>query len=89
MKNKDVIFLHSNLAAADATQESTKKLQASATIARDEVIIKLKDQAARTRNFVRAAFIGNKEMLVQFKPIDKGKTSGNGESETPAKAPAT
>ena len=59
-----------------------KKLQAAATIARDEAIRKLKDQAVRIRNFVKAAFIGDKEILVQFKPIVKGRTSGNSEVET-------
>lgn len=78
---------YSGLLAADAAQESAKKLQSSATIARDEAIKKLKDQVIRTRNFVKAAFSGNSELLVQFKPIPKGRV-GKEEEEKPASPPA-
>ncbi len=72
---------YSQLLAVDAAQESAKRLQVSATIARDAAIKKLKDQIVRVRNFAKAAFAGNPELLVQFKPMPKGR-GGQGAEET-------
>ncbi|RJP70817.1 MAG: hypothetical protein C4539_05795 [Ignavibacteriales bacterium] len=66
---------YANLIAADTSQESAKKLQASATIERDKAMHNLRDHLMRTRNFVKAAFAKNPEILVQFKPLPKGRSS--------------
>ncbi len=75
----DFSAAYSNVASADTTQESAKKLQAAATIARDAAVKKLKDQVFKTRSFVKAAFGGNDEMLIQFKPIPKGRGGSSGD----------
>ncbi len=80
------ITAYNRLMAADAGQESAKKQQASATMARDKAIEVLKEQLTKTRNFVKAAFAGNNEILVQFKPIPKGRGgagSDGGENNNP------
>ena len=83
----DIDSVHSangNLTAADAVQENCKKLKASATIVRDKAADDLKDKMFRVRNFAKTCFAGNKEILLLFKPIPKGKGGGGGE-ETPPK----
>ena len=84
----DIDNVHSasgNLTAADAVQENSKKLKASATIARDKAADDLKDKMFRIRNFAKTCFAGNKEILLQFKPIPKGKGGNGGGEETPPK----
>jgi hypothetical protein len=77
---------YAQLLAVDASQESAKKLQNAATITRNQAAKKLKDQLIKTRNFVKAAFAGNPELLVQFKPIPKGRTGAAEETGEQAKA---
>ncbi len=83
---------YANLIAADTAQESAKKLQASATIERDKAVHNLRDHLMRTRNFVKAAFAKNPEILVQFKPLPKGRSSstlGTTEATGTAEASST
>lgn len=80
---------YGKLVAVDASQENAKKLQVSATIARDEAADKLKDKMFRVRNFANACFAKNPEILVQFKPIAKSGGGRKGkEEETPTPQPA-
>jgi len=75
------------LRAVDPSQESAKKLQVAATLSRDNSVKKLKDLVNRTRNFVKAAFSGNQEMLIQFQPLQKGRGGGsNGKPDNPSGA---
>ena len=86
----DIDELHSsygNLVAVDATQENAKKLQVAATIARDDAAGKLKDKIFRVRNFAKACFAKDKEILVQFQPIAKGAGGRNGGAEGNAQPP--
>jgi hypothetical protein len=64
------------LVAADAEQENAKKKQAAATLLRDKALKNLKDQMTRTRSFAKACFDKNPEILVQFKPLPKGRGKG-------------
>ena len=63
---------YGKLVAVDASQENAKKLQTAATLTRDEAAEKLKDKMFRVRNFAKACFAKNPEILLQFKPIAKG-----------------
>lgn len=65
------------LTSADTVQENAKKLQKAATLARDSAVEAMKEEVNKTRSFVKAAFQGNKEMLVKFKPIPKGRVSSD------------
>lgn len=74
------------LVTADKAQEDAKKIGVSSTVARDESLKKLKTIKKKIRNFVKTAFQGNKEILVQFEPIPDGRGGGNGggdETNTP------
>jgi len=63
------------LISSDAAQENAKKLQLAATQERDEAYKKLLDQIFKTRNFAKACFAKRPEILVQFKPLAKGRSS--------------
>ncbi len=76
------------LVAADASQENAKKLQATATVVRDDSSAKVKDLAFKARSFAKTCFAKSPEILLQFTSIPKGRTSGNGEVETPVQTPA-
>ncbi len=77
------------LLAAGPAQDSAERLQEAATLARDKAAAKLNDEIQKTRNFVKAAFSDNKEVLVQFKPGSKGRgSSGNNEAESSENATA-
>jgi hypothetical protein len=82
---QDITEFHqllTSLHAVDPSQESAKKLQVTATKARDNSIKRLKDQVNRTRNFVKAAFSNDEEMLIQFQPVPKGRAgAGNGDKK--------
>jgi len=61
------------LVSTDASQENAKKLQATATVVRNDAATKLKDLMLRTRSFAKTCFAKNPEILLQFKSIPKGK----------------
>ncbi len=87
LTQEDIDGLNSSyglLVAADASQENAKKLQATATVVRDDSSAKTKDLAFKARSFAKTCFAKSPEILLQFKSIPKGRTSGNGEVETPA-----
>ena len=64
---------------ADKAQEDAKKLQEQATLVRDTSDKALKKVKTKLRNFIKAAFQGNKEILLQFEKIPKG---GGGKGDT-------
>jgi hypothetical protein len=84
---------YGDLTAVDAAQENAKKLQVAATTARDEAAGKLTDKMFRVRNFAKACFAGNAELLAQFKSIPKGRGAGGNSDEeknsTPPITPTT
>jgi len=89
LTEEDVTGIHNaggTLAAADTVQEHAKKLKEAATLARNTAAENLKDKMFRTRNFAKACFAGNKELLIQFKPIPKLK-GGSGKDDEDAKPP--
>lgn len=94
LTQEDIDALNSSygtLVAVDASQENAKKMQVAATLAREEAAKKLKDRMFRIRNFAKACFAKNKEILVEFKPVPKGgggKTKTTVE-ETPVEQPAS
>lgn len=86
----DIDELHSSygrLVAVDATQENAKKLQVAATLTRDDAADKLKDKVFRVRNFAKACFAKDKEILVQFQPVAKSSGGRNSADETNAQTP--
>ncbi len=66
----------------DAVQENSKKLKVSATLTRDQAAENLKDKMYRVRSFAKTCFAGNKEILLQFKPVPKGRAAGSEKEET-------
>jgi len=91
LTQEDIDGLNSSyglLVSSDASQENAKKLQATATAVRNDASAKAKDLAFKTRSFAKTCFAKSPEILLQFKSIPKGRTSGNGEMETPVQAPA-
>lgn len=77
-----------NLIAADAAQENSKKQQVAATKARDDAAEDLKKICTKIRNFADACFSKNPEVLVEFKPIPRGRGGkGKGGDETPPETP--
>ena len=70
------------LVAFDANQENAKKLQASATVVRNDASAKAKDLAFKARSFAKTCFAKSPEILLQFKAIPKGRTSSPAESPT-------
>ena len=90
LTEEDIDKVHSasgNLTATDSVQENSKKIKSSATVARDNAAADLKDKMFRVRNFAKTCFAGNKEILLQFKPIPKGKGGSSGGEETPPETP--
>ncbi|MFH1197879.1 MAG: hypothetical protein V1720_19415 [bacterium] len=74
----------SDLNTVDKEQENAKSLQKTRTIERDTAAKNLQEQVFKIRNFAKACFSDRPEILVQFKPIPKGRSgAGNGEIETP------
>ncbi len=74
---------YQKLSGADSTQESGKNSQAAATTARDAAVKNLSAEIKKFRNFIKAAYAGNKEMQQKFSPIAKGRGAGSGEETTP------
>jgi hypothetical protein len=72
-----------NLKTADDNQENAKKLRKSCTIQREEAAKAVTEQLFKVRNFAKVCFSGKPEILVQFKPIPKGR----GGEETPPENP--
>ncbi|MFA6598814.1 MAG: hypothetical protein WCS69_13910 [Ignavibacteriaceae bacterium] len=71
---------------ADKAQEDAKKLQEQATLVRDAADKVLNGVKTKLRNFVKAAFQGNEEILLQFEKIPKGgggKGKGDDGGDTP------
>jgi hypothetical protein len=66
------------LVSTDAVQENAKKLQKTATVVRNDAAKKLKDLMFKTRNFAKTCFAKSPEILLQFKPLPKGRAGGNG-----------
>jgi hypothetical protein len=90
LTQEDIDELHSaygKIVSVDASQENAKKLQAAATLMRDDASAKLKDKMFRVRNFANACFAKNPEILLQFKPIPKGG-GGRKEDDNPPAPPA-
>ena len=76
------------LIAADAGQENTKQLQVAATKARDNAAKELKALCLKIRNFADACFSKNPEILLEFKPVSKGRGGkGKKDDETPPQEP--
>ncbi len=69
----DLGMFLTGLIAADAEQENTKQLQVAATKARDNAAKELKALCLKIRNFTDACFSKNPEILLEFKPIPKGR----------------
>lgn len=76
------------LIAADAGQENTKQLQVAATKARDGAAKELRALCLKIRNFADACFSKSPEILLEFKPIPKGRGGkGKKDDETPLQEP--
>ena len=91
LTQEDIDALNSSyglLVSTDASQENAKKLQATATAVRNDAADKLKDLMLRTRSFAKSCFAKNPEILLQFKPIPKGKGSGKAVETTAETTPA-
>ncbi len=89
LEQADMDLFHSassNLIAADSSQENAKKLQKSATISRNQEYTKLTKVMAKVRAFAKTCFAESPEILVQFKPIPKGK-GGGGKDNPPDQPP--
>lgn len=87
---EDIDLFHSasgNLIAADASQENAKKLQKAATINRDLELEKLIKEKTKVRAFAKTCFSGRPDILVQFKPIPRGRGISSGGDETPPENP--
>ncbi|MGD8779770.1 MAG: hypothetical protein PVH88_12515 [Ignavibacteria bacterium] len=69
------------LISTDAAQENAKKLKTAATESRDEALKELNDKMYRIRSFAKVCFAGDKELLLQFKPIAKGSGGKSKEAE--------
>ncbi|MFA6978187.1 MAG: hypothetical protein WC209_02600 [Ignavibacteriaceae bacterium] len=67
---------------ADKGQKDAKKLQEQATLVRDSSDKALNKVKTKLRNFVKAAFQGNEEILLQFGKIPKGGGGGKGKDDT-------
>ncbi len=61
------------LVAADASQENAKKLRNAATSTRDGVLSILKEEVFKVRKLAQVVFAGDKAVLEEFKPIQKGR----------------
>lgn len=72
-----------DLEAVDKAQEEAKKERKSATLERDLAHAKLKDRMARIRNFAKVTFADSAAVLLEFKPIPKGRGGSSGGGETP------
>lgn len=72
------------LKAADDDQENEKKIKKSKTLERDAAAKELREMLFKIRNFAKACFSGKPEILVQFKPIPKGRGGAVEEEETAA-----
>lgn len=77
-----LIAAPAELEAADAAQESAKKIQKTKTLERDAAVEELKEIIFKIRSFAKVCFSGKPEILGQFKPIAKGR-GGAGEEATP------
>jgi hypothetical protein len=79
----DLNASYGRLVAADARQEKAKKLQMAATVARDKAAKTFNEKIYKTRSFAKACFAGDKESLLLFKPLPKGRggTKGGGGDE--------
>lgn len=75
------------LVAADATQENAKKLRNAATGTRDTALSVLKEEVFKVRKLAQVVFSGNKAVLEEFKPIQKGRGKGGTKPPTPPPEP--
>ncbi len=76
-----------DLKNSDDTQENAKKLRKSCIIQRDTAVKVLNEEMFKVRNFAKACFSGKQEILVQFKPIPKGRGGTSSGEETPPENP--
>ncbi len=90
LEQADIDLFHSSYSAlisADTGQENAKKMQKSATISCNQAYAALKEEMAKVRAFANKCFKDNREILVQFKPIPKGR-GGAGNDDTPPEEPS-
>ena len=67
---------------ANSSQNAAKKKQKAATEVRDAAGKAFKSEINKIRNFVKANFPKDKEMLIAFEPVPKDGGSKGGDSET-------
>jgi hypothetical protein len=80
--------LYQQLISTDADQENAKKLKKTSTLVRNESAKALKELLFKARNFAKSCFAKNPEILLQFKPLPKGRSGGNGTEEAVVKEKA-
>lgn len=85
----DITSASTRIRSCNTNQQNAKKKQKAATEARDAAAVEFKDAIDSVRNYVKARYADNPEMLIAFEPAPKGGGGRSGETDTlPENPPA-